>query len=247
MSLPSVGLQCIVLGRQYNIEDEAVLDHVAACGYECIECTPRDPVRFKAMLDARGLRHAGMHTSPAGLVDPGALIEKAKALDCHDICSSGLMVWDKRSLADYRAAAGVLNEAGPRLRGEGIGLHYHNHEWEFDVVDGDRTGMDLLFEMLDAEAVDFCADVGWLTRAGLDPGAWLGDHAGRVGYLHLKDFDDEGWCELGEGEVDFAAVVERLPELPNVRWAMIEQDTTRIDPLESVAVSRRNLREKFAL
>jgi len=36
-----------------------------------------------------------------------------------------------------------------------------------------------------------------------------------------------------------------LPDLPNVRWVMVEQDATKNDPRESIAISRRYLREAF--
>jgi sugar phosphate isomerase/epimerase len=50
---------------------------------------------------------------------------------------------------------------------------------------------------------------------------------------------------LGQGKVDFAAVIKVLPKLDRVSWVMIEQDTTRIEPMESAAISRRYLKETF--
>jgi len=45
--------------------------------------------------------------------------------------------------------------------------------------------------------------------------------------------------------VDIGAVMQVLPDLPGVRWVMVEQDTTRNDPRESIAISRRYLRDTF--
>jgi hypothetical protein len=36
-----------------------------------------------------------------------------------------------------------------------------------------------------------------------------------------------------------------MPKLTKVRWAAIEQDATKLDPLESIAVSREYLRTTF--
>ena len=246
MALPPVGLQTIVFGKQYSIEDEAVLDHVAKAGYAALETTPQDPVRFKAMLDERGMRHAGLHTSPGSLRDVKEIVEKLRILDSRDVSNSGMLDWNKRTLDDFRETIAILNAAGRALRAEGIRLHYHNHDFEFlEKPDGKRSGMDLLLAELDPAAVDLCVDVAWVLKGGLDPVEFLRAHRDRIGYLHFKDFDDEGWTELGRGKVDFPAIMGYLPEMPDVRWVMIEQDNSRIDPLESLAVSRTYLKETF--
>lgn len=246
MALPPVGLQTIVFGKKYSIEDEAVLNHVAKCGYGALETTPKDPVQFKKMLDARGMRLGGMHTTPSGLRDVTEIVAQLRTLDARDLCNSGMLDWTKRSLADYRETIGILNQAGRTLRAEGIHLHYHNHDFEFlEKPDGTHTGMEILLEELDPAGVDLCVDVAWVLKGGLDPAKFLLTHRERIGYLHFKDFDDEGWTELGRGKVDFAPIMLLLPEMPRVRWVMIEQDDSRNDPLESVAVSRKYLKETF--
>jgi sugar phosphate isomerase/epimerase len=246
MTLPPVGLQTIVFGKKYSIEDEAVLDHVAKCGYTCLETTPKDPAKFKAMLDARGMRVGGMHTSPSGLRDLTEIVAKLRTLDSRDLSNSGMLDWNKRTLADYRETIAILNRAGHALRAEGIHLHYHNHDFEFlEMPDGAHTGMEILLQELDPSAIDLCVDVAWVLKGGLDPVKFLRTHRDRIGYLHFKDFDDEGWTELGRGKVDFAPIMQLLPDMPRVRWVMIEQDDSRNDPLESIAVSRRYLKETF--
>lgn len=242
MAVPQIGLQCIVLGKKYQISDPAVMDHVAACGYRSVECGVGDARTFRAMLDERGLAYGGMHVTVPGLADVAPIVDKLGTLGCQDVCNSGLFVWEKITSEDYRKGIDTLNEAGRKLRAQGIRLHYHNHAFEFEKVDGDRTGMDLLLVGLDPSAVDLCVDVGWVTKGGLDPVAFLRKHVARVGYVHLKDYDSVGWTELGAGQVDIAGVVRILGELPGVRQVMYEQDSSRIDPLESVSRSREYLR-----
>jgi sugar phosphate isomerase/epimerase len=104
--------------------------------------------------------------------------------------------------------------------------------------------MDLLLSGLDPAAVDLCVDVGWVTKGGSDPVTFLREHDARVGYLHLKDYKGDDWAELGAGEVNIKGVVEILPELSGVRWVMYEQDSSQIDPLESVEISRKYLRDE---
>ncbi len=247
MALPPVGSQLIVFGRKYDVQTdiERILDTLAAAGYAGVEGGPKDAVAYRRMLDERGLRHAGSHTSPSQLQDVKPLVEYLRATGASDISNSGLRQWNERTLQDYRATIEVLNEAGRRLRDQGIHLHYHNHDFEFEKVDGERTGMELLLDGLDPEACDLCVDVAWVQKGGGEPAAFLQKYKERIGYLHLKDFDDESWTELGRGQVKLDAVIQTMSDMPRVRWAVIEQDTTRNEPMDSVTESRRFLRDTF--
>lgn len=244
-----IGLQAIVLGDKYRIADDSVLDAVAAAGYDALECVAADPQAFRHQLDQRGLVYAGAHTTPSKLEDVTDLIKTLKIMGAADVSNSGLVNWNERSPDDYRKTIEVLNRAGRKLRAEGIRLHYHNHDFEFEPQDeiGGRTGMDLLLEGLAPEAVDLCVDVGWVHKAGLDPVTFLLKHADRVGYLHFKDYNDAGWAEIGTGVVDFRPIIDIVPQLPGARWIVLEQDDTKLDPLDSIRISRENLRTKFGL
>lgn len=247
MSLPKVGCQLIVFGGQYNVEDdiEKIADTLAAAGYDAIEGGPQDAARYKPLLDARGLVLAGSHVSLASNPDWDRVADYVHAMGASDVSNSGFLKWGELSDYDYKRGIELLNEGGRKLRASGIHFHYHNHAFEFEKVDGEKTGMDLLFEGLDPSACDFCIDVAWVQKGGEDPAAYLKKHQDRIGYLHFKDFDDEGWCELGRGEMDFAPIMQVLPTMPGVRWVVLEQDKSRNDAMDSVTESRRYLRETF--
>ncbi len=252
MALPPIGAQLMVLGGhptiKYDItaQTDLVLDSLAASGYAGVEGGPRDAAAYKQALDARGLRYGGSHVTLAALEDTAPLIEYLRALGSRDLCNSGLRSWHERSAADYHDAAAVLNAAGRRFRDAGITLHYHHHEFEFEKVDGEKTGLDILLGETDPAFVDLCVDIAWVQKGGLDPAEFLAQHQDRVSYLHFKDYDAGGdWTELGRGIVNIGGVIEVLPRLPRIRWVMVEQDKTTLDPLESLAVSRRYLRDEF--
>lgn len=248
MKLPTVGAQLLVFGQKYNLntDTDAILDCVAKAGYQAVEGGAKDAALYRRKLDERGLVFGGTHVGLQGLLDVKPIIEYLKVVGGHDVCNSALRTWDARSLADYREGIRVLNQAGRQLRDAGIHLHYHNHDFEFQKVDGDKTGMDLLLDGLDFSVVDLCVDVAWVLRGGQDPAAYLQRHRERIGYLHFKDFDGTDWIELGQGKVDFAAILKVLPELKKVRWVMIEQDRTKLDPMDSCRLSREYLRSTFA-
>ncbi|MBV9848146.1 MAG: TIM barrel protein [Armatimonadetes bacterium] len=247
MALPPVGAQLIVFGGKYDIntQTDVILDSIARAGYAAVEGGARDAALYKQKLDERGLVYGGSHTGLRALQDVTPLVEYLRGVGGSDLCNSGLLRWGDLTAEDYRQAIPLLNEAGRKLRDEGVRFHYHHHDFEFKKVDGGKSGMDLLMEGLDPEAVDFCIDVAWVQKGGEDPAQYLVRHKDRIGYLHFKDFNDAGWIELGQGKVDFAAIMQVLPDITGARWVMIEQDSTAIDPVDSVAISRRYLKDTF--
>ena len=63
------------------------------------------------------------------------------------------------------------------LAGKGLGLAWHNHDFEMvALADGNRP-MDLLLEA--APKLGWEADIAWIVRGGQDPVAWLGRHPAR--------------------------------------------------------------------
>ena len=255
MALPPIGAQLMVLGGhptiKYDMETQSdlVLDSLAAAGYAGVEGGPRDAAAYKQALDARGMRYGGSHVSLSVLTDTDnitKLIAYLQTLGSRDICSSGLRHWHERSAADFHDAAAVLNAAEQRFQDAGVTLHYHHHEFEFEKVDGDRTGLDILLGETDPALVDLCVDIAWVQKGGLNPAEFLAQHQDRISYLHFKDYSADGdWTELGRGIVNINGVMEVLPTLPRIRWVMVEQDKTNLDPLESLAVSRRYLHDMF--
>lgn len=248
MALPPIGAQLLVFSKQFDMKTqmEDVLDSVKDSGYAGVEAGGSDAAQLKAQLDARGLTHGGMHFTPSRLRDVQPVIEFGKTTGCHHVSNSGLLVWNERSRADYLETVAILNDAGRKLKDAGMQLHYHHHDFEFEKVDGDVTGMDLLHENLDPDCVDFNFDVAWIQKGGQNPAAYLRKYKDRTTYLHFKDFDSNGeWTELGRGVVNFGEILAVLPELTGVEWVMLEQDTTKIDARESARISRAYLRDTF--
>jgi len=246
MSLPPLGLSCIVLGETYSIESPAVLDRVAGLGFKGVEADVEDPKGFKKMLDDRGMSMACKHVCLPALRETAPLLDLLGTLDCRDVCNSGLMDWGGTTEKEFAEAADLLNRSGTELRRHGVMLHYHNHDFELKPLSDGRTGMDVLLANLDPAACDLCVDVGWLTYMSVDPVAYLRAHRDRITYLHFKDVDAANdWIELGQGRTDFTGVMALLPGLSGVRWVSLEQDATKLDPLESIAISRSYFKDTF--
>jgi sugar phosphate isomerase/epimerase len=249
MNSQVIGVQSLIFSERYKLEDDldVVLGIVASAGYDAIESGTSDAIVFRDALAKYGLRHAGLHAGLSAVQDTQKNIDYLKVTGADDICNSGLLRWGDVSLEDYLAAIPILNEAGRRYKDAGVKLHYHNHDFEFKKVDGDKTGMELLFDALDPEYIDFCIDVAWVHKGGLDPAEYLLQHNARIGYIHLKDYNADGWKELGNGVLDFSSIIPVLPQLRRVKWVVVEQDKTDRDPADSITISRNYLREAFGV
>lgn len=148
-----------------------------------------------------------------------------------------------------------------KLAEDGIGYYYHNHHFEFQKVNG-QTYMDMFIE--NSEKLGFEIDVHWVQRGGENPVTYLDRFAGRLGLLHLKDFtvvppdfatstattekekqkefhEIIRYAEVGEGTLDFPAIIEKGLSLGS-EFLIIEQDDTYgRDVYECLKTSRDNL------
>lgn len=150
-----------------------------------------------------------------------------------------------RNPAGFRQVAATLNKIGAALQQAGLTLYYHNHAFEFDVVDGVR-GMDILLNETDPNLVKFECDVYWVQYAGENPAALIQAHAGRFPLIHLKDMavngDKRTFAEVGEGILDFPSIFA-ASESQGVAWYIVEQDTCARPSLESAQLSLENLKK----
>ena len=125
----------------------------------------------------------------------------------------------------------------------------------------------------DGDVVGLLLDTGHYAYGGGDSLDCVKRHGDRIRYVHLKDARgaeldlirktdvdmDTAWrrgvfCPLGEGVVDFPAVVDALRERAYSGWLIVEQDIVpgpdgrlNPDPFESAKASRAYLRERIGL
>jgi inosose dehydratase len=102
---------------------------------------------------------------------------------------------------------------------------------------------DEISRLIEATGIGLCLDTGHYRFGGGDPVDAVRAHADRIRHVHFKDCHPdvarqaraEGWeynfavgkglfCELGQGEVDFPAVLAALKEINYNGWIVIEQD-----------------------
>jgi len=224
----------------------SVIAEVAKAGYSGIEAdAPESPERLdqiRSALQGKDLVYAGGHCDIQQLGD----LAEVESL-ANSVASLGgrflLVSGHDGTLEEYRAGAEILNQAGARCREAGVSLCYHNHAWEFSRTGGTRP-IDLLIAETNPDLVNLCPDIYWVHVGGQDPADFISRHRDRCPYFHLKDGLGEDqikeFRELGRGCVDLKAALDAaLSTRP--QWIVVEQDSTKGDPAESVRVSREYL------
>ena len=161
---------------------------------------------------------------------------------------------------EYQVFAETLNLVGAATLAEGVYSCFHNH---VGTVIETRAETDRLLALTDPNLVFLGPDTGHMQWAGDDAVAFCRDYASRIKTMHLKDisesvraqgaaakwdygtFTDHGiFAELGEGCIDFGAIMTGLRAANFSGWLSTETDVTqKATPLESVTISREYLRQ----
>lgn len=155
----------------------------------------------------------------------------------------------KRAEFDFAAHRATivqtLNEIGRALDGIGIVGALHQHTGTC-VETRDETYA--VMEAVDTRYVKFGPDVGQLQKGGADPVKVVKDFLPAIRHVHLKDFDGGphylGYCPLGKGKVDLAAIVDLLDGSGNDLMIMAELDPSPqmpLSPLEAARVNKTTL------
>lgn len=239
------GVQLYTVRSSMEVDVGSTLDAVADIGYKEVEFAGyfglSAPEIF-SLLGRHGLKapaaHIGMETFRTQM---GKVIEDARVVGHRYVVVPSIPQEERHTLDDYRRVADEFNEWGARLQDSGIMLAYHNHEFEFEEIEG-QLPYDLLLERCDPELVSMEIDLFWIRDAGFNPIKYFENHPGRFKLCHVKDMTAEGqMTEVGSGVIDFATLFG-YSELAGLEHFFVEHDEPA-DPMESIRASYGALSE----
>jgi sugar phosphate isomerase/epimerase len=145
---------------------------------------------------------------------------------------------ERSSIDAYRRIADEFNRAGEAARAKGLTFAYHNHDFEFQPMDG-TTGYDTLLEACDPALVAMELDLYWITHAGRDPLRYVRANPSRFPLVHVKDRAADGsMADAGAGQIDFPAIFAAAGGA--IRHYFVEHDRPG-DAFASIAASHRYL------
>jgi sugar phosphate isomerase/epimerase len=221
---------------------------------------------LRTMLDDLGLQIVGTHVNPLDLDRLPAILDYQQEIGCRQIgCDIEFYPYGDRDHVLRRAD--LFNRVGELCAERGMRFYYHNHYQEFQDLDG-ATVYQTILDHTDPELVFVEMDTYWVYRGGHSPLDWMRRYPERVVLLHQKDFPagapqpldlydgvvdrdaDIDWptfqkveeprcfTEIGTGTLPIQDIIDVAVTLPNLEYMLLEQDHTRHDELESIALSR---------
>jgi len=240
-----IGIQLYSLREETEKDFIGVLEKVAKIGYQGVEFAGYGDIKaaeMKQELEKLGLRAVSSHVPIQRLENYlGEEIAYAKVLGMtHMVCPYATF----EGIEEVEKIAKILNEAGKACKAEGITLSYHNHNHEFEKIDGEYI-LDLLFKKTNPEYVKAQLDLCWVSVGGVDEVAYIQQYSGRCPLLHAKDYVPSPkfkQVEVGAGVVDFVGV-EKVAKDVGVEWVIVEQEEYDMDPFESIKISLENLKK----
>jgi sugar phosphate isomerase/epimerase len=240
------GLQLYTVRDALRVDLDGTLRRVADIGYRKVELAGLPDVTPQAMrgsLQRHGLDAPSMHASFEQLRgDLASVVDEARTLGANYLVCPSIDAAERRTAGDWKRVCRTLNGIGRAVRGHGLVLAYHNHDFEFVPFDDGSTPFQLLMTETDPGEVKLELDVYWVARAGLDPVRHLTNGGGRIALVHLKDLGTDGsTVEAGSGVLPMEQIV-RAALLAGVRHLFVEQDSSA-DSLASIASSFRFLEQ----
>ena len=241
-----IGVQLYTLRDAISKDAKGSLKRVAELGFGEVEnfgyngkFFGMDASTYKTLLGDLGM------TAPSGHYMYGNVlngwekaVEDAKAIGHDYMVLAYLTPPERKSLDDYKKIAENLNKAGEVCKKAGIQLCYHNHEFEFEAMNG-QLPFDILTGETDAGLVKIELDLYWAMVAGQDPVALFKKHKGRIALWHVKDMDKtpkKNFTEVGNGVIDFTTIFKNA-KTSGMKHFFVEQDVCPGSPFDSISQS----------
>jgi sugar phosphate isomerase/epimerase len=188
--VPEITVQLYSVREQAAADYEKTIRAIAAMGFGNVEPAgfPGTTVAAAAKLFKElGLKAPSCHGAlPVG-ENKNQIIEDALTLG-HKYIITGCPPEFKKNFASadaIKATAELYCEAAEFSARHGLQVGYHNHDWDLAEIDG-RPGYKIFLENTPASVL-WEADIYWVTKAGLDPVAFIKEIGPRGKVLHFKD------------------------------------------------------------
>ena len=258
-----IGLQLYSVRDEMANDFEGTLKKVKEMGYETVEFAGlhgKSGEEVKRLCEEVGLNPISAHVPYDELLKGEETFKTYAEIGCKYI----VIPWMNSEVFadDVKFADFVENvkKFGELAVANGMKLCYHNHDFEFEKVNGEYK-LDRLYNSVSPELLSTQLDTCWVNVGGEVPADYIRKYNGRIEIIHLKDFiggksanmygligtDKEEATEkntkfelrpVGCGVQNFPEILKAADEV-GAKWVIVEQDSPSMDlsPLECAAKS----------
>jgi sugar phosphate isomerase/epimerase len=255
-----VGLQLYTVRDLLEKDLKGTLKKIAAIGYKNVESAAGSkghyygmkPKEFTKLLGDLGLKLRSSHVMVGAngnkmpfetlQADMPKLVDMAAQTGQEYLTCAYLMPNERQNIDDYKKHIELFNKTGEACKKAGLQFAYHNHDFEFETLNG-QVPYDLLLSQVSAERMKMELDLYWVSKFGKDPVAMFKKHPGRFVMWHVKDMDKtekKFFTEVGNGSIDFKRIFANA-KTSGMKYFFVEQDQTPGNPLDSITTSYKNL------
>ena len=179
------------------------------------------PLEYAALAEKYGMDIISSHTRAKFDINDveGSLSAWGQIFDDHQAMGCKYVVFPMnfwaRDVEQLKMECDLMNRIGAEANNRGLKFGYHNHNMEFEKVEGtDQLLEDFLITHTDPGKVFFQMDVFWVTQGGQDPLTYLKKYPDRFKVLHIKDD-----YVIGEsGKIDFESIFKQFYKNGNKDW-----------------------------
>jgi sugar phosphate isomerase/epimerase len=158
---------------------------------------------------------------------------------------------EERNVETYRRVHRLLIDASQWCADYGITMCYHNHDFEYETMDGTYL-LDMLLQFNPKLSLEL--DTFWVHYCGLNPIDQMENYANRIKLLHLKDYlhfekpyvdmgKDLSFCALGTGKMNNDIIIQQAKNM-GIEWVVADLDNSPIDSFETARISLAYLKSK---
>ena len=153
----------------------------------------------------------------------------------------------RKSADSYKRLADEFNTIGELCKKSDLAFGYHNHDFEFKKING-IIPYDVLLQNTEPDLVMMELDLYWIVYGGFNPTEYFQKYPGRFKLWHVKDMDETPEMEsteVGKGIINFQQIFKKQKQA-GMEYIFVEQESFKMEPEESIAVSYHYLKNLTA-
>ena len=270
MSKLPIGIQLYSVREAMKADFAGTLKELKKYGYDAVEFAglfDHSAAEVKAMCEEAGLIPISAHVGRAVIMaDVAKVIGDYAEIGCKYIAIPWASAEKELPGSEgYAAFLADIKTIAAECAKYGIKLLYHNHDFEFNKIDG-KNILDILYADTDPSVLQTQIDTCWANVGGENPANYVLKYTGRAPLVHLKDFvgsksanmyelidggEVEGKAEVvpfelrpvGYGVQDVLSII-KAAEKAGAEMVIVEQDQPALDrtPLECAKLSIEYIR-----
>ena len=264
-----IAIQLFSVRDELAADFKGTLKSIKEMGFDGVEFAGlhgHTAAEVKAMCEEIGLTPISAHVPYYDMVaDPRGVLADYAEIGCRYVAIPYLTPECRPGTDGFAKVVENAAMLGAVARDLGMTLLYHNHDFEFEKVDG-KYALEVLYDTVPADLLQTELDTCWVRVGGEEPAAYVRKFSGRAPVVHLKDYaggkTDHMYELIGietekpaadEPAFEFRPVGSGVQNMPAIiaaaedagaSWVVVEQDSPSmgLSPLECARKSIGYLR-----